>query len=245
MRTLLIILLALALAQAALAAYCNGKPGQRYVNSEQIWNEQPRLLKKHQYGLLYEIGRDTTAMKLLHVYGSMYQMGLAQGVLLKEELNSFITELWNYILAQIEDGLPKKMPKFLQKGAATLAVGTVLDLNYQITLPFTNKKYYEEMQGIADGSGVQFKYLRRIHMIGELTKGACSMFGAWGKATSNGQTVQLRALDWVLLKLFVGFRWALPQVPFGSGVSPQQQKVRERLAEYRFYGMDRSAVGSE
>ena len=36
-------------------------------------------------------------MKLLHVYGSMYQMGLAQGVLLKEELKSFIYELWDYI----------------------------------------------------------------------------------------------------------------------------------------------------
>jgi hypothetical protein len=33
-------------------------------------------------------------------------------------------------------------------------------------------------------------------MIGELTKGSCSMFGAWGKATSDGQTVQLRSLDW-------------------------------------------------
>lgn len=28
------------------------------------------------------------------------------------------------------------------------------------------------------------------------------MFGAWGKATSNGQTVQLRALDWVNKYLF-------------------------------------------
>lgn len=53
------------------------------------------------------------------------------------------------------------------------------------------------MRGISDASGVPFKYFRRVHMIGELTKGACSMFGAWGKATSNGQTVQLRALDWV------------------------------------------------
>ena len=57
------------------------------------------------------------------------------------------------------------------------------------------------MRGIADGSGIDFKMFRRIHMIGELTKGACSMFGAWGKATSNGQTVQMRALDWVLLPL--------------------------------------------
>lgn len=31
------------------------------------------------------------------------------------------------------------------------------------------------------------------------------MFGAWGKATSNGQTVQLRALDWVFYILIKGF----------------------------------------
>ena len=58
------------------------------------------------------------------------------------------------------------------------------------------------MRGISDGSGVDIKFFRRIHMIGELTKGACSMFGAWGKATTNGQTVQLRALDWVSIFLF-------------------------------------------
>jgi isopenicillin-N N-acyltransferase-like protein len=57
-------------------------------------------------------------------------------------------------------------------------------------------KYYEEMRGLADGSGVPFNYFKRISMIGELTKGACSMFGAWGKATPNGNVVQLRALDW-------------------------------------------------
>jgi hypothetical protein len=31
------------------------------------------------------------------------------------------------------------------------------------------------------------------------------MFGAWGKATTNGQTVQLRALDWVYFYLNIGF----------------------------------------
>lgn len=141
-------------------------------------------------------------MKLLHVYGSMYQMGLAQGFLLKQELNSFISELWDYMVVEFEDALPKKIPKFLQKGTSSLALGTALDLTYEITRPFTNKKYYQEMRGIADASGVPFKLLRRVHMIGELTKGTCSMFGAWGKATSQGQTVQLRALDWVNIILF-------------------------------------------
>lgn len=105
--------------------------------------------------------------------------------------------MWGYLEESIEDALPKKLPKFLKNDASNFALGTVLDLNYQITLPYTNKKYYEEMRGIADGSGVDFKFFKRIHMLGELTKGHCSMFGAWGKATSNGQTVQLRSLDWV------------------------------------------------
>jgi isopenicillin-N N-acyltransferase-like protein len=58
------------------------------------------------------------------------------------------------------------------------------------------------MRGIAEGSGVSFKHLRRIHMIGELTKGTCSMFGAWDKATKDGKLIQLRALDWVNVYLF-------------------------------------------
>ena len=58
------------------------------------------------------------------------------------------------------------------------------------------------MRGISEGSGVDFKFLKRIHMIGELTKGTCSMFGAWGKATPDQKVIQLRALDWVIIMLF-------------------------------------------
>lgn len=65
------------------------------------------------------------------------------------------------------------------------------------------------MKGISDASGVPLKIFKRIHMIGQLTKGSCSMFGAWGKATTNGQTVQLRALDWVNYFVTLGFRWAI------------------------------------
>lgn len=142
MKALLIILLALLLAERALCAYCNGKPKDYFVNNEPIWAGNSQLLKRHQYGELHQIGTGTTQMKLIHVYGSMYQMGLAQGVLLREDLQAFMGELWGYIEQQIEDGIPKKIPKFLKKGVANFAIGTVLDLNYEITLPYTNKKYY-------------------------------------------------------------------------------------------------------
>lgn len=107
-----------------------------------------------------------------------------------------MTELWDYILDQIKDALPKKVPKLLKNIAAEKAINLALDLTYYATKMYTNKGYYAEIKGIADASGVPFSLLRRVHMIGEVTKGHCSMFGAWGNATLNGETVQLRALDW-------------------------------------------------
>lgn len=78
-RTLLLALFI----SASIAAYCHGNPGAPHLNNNQIWKAQPRLLRKSTYGKLYEIGENTTTMKLLHVYGNMYQMGLAHGTLLK------------------------------------------------------------------------------------------------------------------------------------------------------------------
>ena len=33
-------------------------------------------------------------------------------------------------------------------------------------------------------------------MLPEYTRAGCSILGAWGKATKNGDLIQLRALDW-------------------------------------------------
>ena len=82
-------------------------------------------------------------MKLLHVYGNMYQMGFAHGALLRDELQVFMMELWDYIEEQIEEGLPNKIPAFLKKGVSNFAASAALELTYQITRPFTKKEYYE------------------------------------------------------------------------------------------------------
>lgn len=73
-----------------------------------------------------------------------------------------------------------------------------LDLTMDATRPYTGAYFYEEMRGLADAASINLKTIERIHMIGELTKGACSMFGAWGDAVAHTDTrlLQLRALDW-------------------------------------------------
>jgi len=71
-----------------------------------------------------------------------------------------------------------------------------------ITMEWTGSYFYQELQGIADGSGMtsyQLRQLTWVHMLPGLTEGKCSMIGAWGDAldpTSSCKLLQLRALDW-------------------------------------------------
>jgi hypothetical protein len=76
-------LFGLMLIGCVLAAECHGQPGARAINHNPTWSGEPRLLKTHKYGKLFEVGDGSTITKLLHVYGDMYQMGFAHGSLLK------------------------------------------------------------------------------------------------------------------------------------------------------------------
>ena len=61
---------------------------------------------------------------------------------------------------------------------------------------YSGNYFFDEMKGLADSSGFDYEIIRRIHMIGELTKASCSMYGAWGDATKDSKNLQMRALDW-------------------------------------------------
>jgi isopenicillin-N N-acyltransferase-like protein len=66
-------------------------------------------------------------------------------------------------------------------------------------------------------------------MIGELTKGTCSMFGAWGKSTAAGKTIQLRSLDWD----FDGPYW---KVPLLTVYHPSLKKLGNTWMNIGFFG---------
>eukprot|EP01112_Ceratiomyxa_fruticulosa_P015062 TRINITY_DN4384_c0_g2_i2.p1 TRINITY_DN4384_c0_g2~~TRINITY_DN4384_c0_g2_i2.p1 ORF type:complete len:435 (-),score=78.13 TRINITY_DN4384_c0_g2_i2:66-1370(-) len=178
----------------SLAAYCSGKPSPNpSPNLIPLYTDAPALVSQISNGQLYTMGNVT---KVLHVWGTPYQMGTAHGTLLKSELNVMMPDLWSYLVSQVSE-IMSKVPEWIAKIIANAGLDAALDLTYELTKDYTGAYFYEEMQGIADASGVDFKLLRRVHMIGELTKGSCSMYGAWGSATaSTGHTFQLRALDW-------------------------------------------------
>lgn len=181
----------------ALAAYCHGKPNpDAQPNMNPIWTGTPTFVSSTTNGTLYTVGEGNDTVHLLHVWGDPYDMGYAHGTLLKDQLAVMMPTLWAYLESQVTS-IMQKVPPEIAKIIADLGLDAALDLTYDATVAWTGEYFMQELQGLADASGQDYLMLRRIHLIGELTKGACSMYGAWGAATATtGNTYQLRALDW-------------------------------------------------
>lgn len=79
---------------------------------------------------------------------------------MKEEIKEDLDNFFEYLAGQADTWLQdRKLPKFIRdKITATglEAAYQVLDLLYLATASWTPKRYAEEMQGIADGSGLSY-----------------------------------------------------------------------------------------
>jgi hypothetical protein len=171
-------------------------------------------VRTHPNGKAYQAGQPGYTFWVIHVWGSPYERGLAQGQMMKEEAAAFITGVWGYMEEQVEDAI-NGLPTWFRDWVAEVGLDAALDLTRDLTEPYTPQRYYDEMRGLADGADVSYETIVRIHLIGELTKGDCSLFGAWGDATPDGTTLQLRALDWNTADVFRNFSAVVVEHPTG------------------------------
>jgi isopenicillin-N N-acyltransferase like protein len=133
---------------------------------------------------------------VIHVWGSAYQMGEAQGLLLGTRGADFINSVWSYLESQVAEVI-KVLPPYLADLVANMGLEAALDATELITRSYTDPKVYDELKGLAAAGGIDYHRLVRVHMIAGLTQGACSMVGLWGDALAPGtEALQLRALDW-------------------------------------------------
>jgi isopenicillin-N N-acyltransferase-like protein len=183
-------------AGTAYGAYCNGSPGpDAQPNNFPINTAAPQLLKTVNNGKSYVAGQPGFEFYVTHLYGSAYDMGYAQGELYSDIAPKLVADIWSYMEAQVEDQI-SFLPLWISEIIANFGLDVALDLLISLTQPFTGDYFATEMKGISDASGADYQTLLRIHLIGELTQGDCSMFGAWGPATAGNKTLTLRALDW-------------------------------------------------
>jgi hypothetical protein len=160
------------------------------------WTGAPVKLREVENGSLYTAGDGDDQLYVVHVYGSPYSMGYAQGSLLRDTIQTIIPAFYSHVEEEIETYL-KFLPDDIRALIAALGLDGALDLTYLLTRDYSPSYFFEEMRGLADASGVDYDLLLRVHMLPELVKAGCSMLGAWGQATSSSSaTIQLRALDW-------------------------------------------------
>jgi isopenicillin-N N-acyltransferase-like protein len=187
------------------------------ANTNPILTDSPSLVRSVTNGHLYTVGAPLVSpeVMVLHVYGTPYEMGYAHGQLLAKEMNILLPSVLEWIEGQIEQAIDV-LPVVIQQIIAEYGLDAALDFTYYATRDYTPAHWFEELQGLADGSGYDYNDILRIHMFPELIKASCSMFGAWGPAVAdtNGETLlQLRALDWATNGPFQQFPVVLVEHP--------------------------------
>lgn len=123
--------------------------------------------------------------RVLHVKGSPYEMGFQQGALLRDDIRENVRFLFEEKGKELKvevAGLSLLDPKRVIAGIAARQK------------KFVPERFYEEMQGIADGAGMDVQDIVVANFIPELFH--CSGFALSGSATKNGALYHGRVLDY-------------------------------------------------
>ena len=131
-------------------------------------------------GYRVTLGTAPDSFPVVVVTGTPKEMGLALGTLMKPEIQTFA---------------PRFLEMAQQEKEGELSLDN-LDKAWKSMEPFMGSQFVEEMQGLAQGSGLPLELLKRVHMIPAISEYSCSGVAIWGKATRNGHLYQIRNLDY-------------------------------------------------
>lgn len=154
-------------------AFCANDTARGDPNLIPIDDNPPVLVRTVENGSLYTIGSGEDQSWLVHVWGERgYDYGYAYGTLLKEQIQQLQPRAWAHFQQEIIDSLASlKLPKWFEEIIITKGLDFALDFQNTLAEPYIDKDIYEEMRGIADAADVDFRSIRRLHMLGEITRG--------------------------------------------------------------------------
>ena len=139
-------------------------------------------------GTSESIGEGDDAITLVKIQGNRYELGYWYGKLLADQ----IAETWKLVQVMAEKkGIPMEV--------VDAAAGALWQAKNYDVAPWNT-----EVQGMADGCAdagqpqITFSILKSIASVPDLSEYNCSLFAAWGAATLNGETFQMRNLDWAM-----------------------------------------------
>ena len=183
------MLLTAAAATALRLPSCHGTN-----NTIPLWTAPPTFVSSVTNGKLYTAGTGNDTFSVLHLWGSPYQQGYAQGTLMKDVIQALTPMLNTYIEEQAQKSA-SWIPAALLDLIVELGAPILLQTTWNNTKPFAPQRYLDEIQGIADAAGVPVEAVQNFNMFPEMTKAACTIVGATNKSTPTGTINHLRALD--------------------------------------------------
>ncbi|RKY25344.1 MAG: peptidase C45 [Planctomycetota bacterium] len=126
---------------------------------------------------------DISGQRVLLVAGSPYEMGYQQGKLLKPQVQAVV----KLVLVVAKTAEARQSKDYLFPGG--------LENAFERTRKFINKRYFDEMRGLADGADIPLKDVQLANVFPELFH--CSGFALFGKATVGGKLLHGRILDYM------------------------------------------------
>ncbi|MBI5365485.1 MAG: hypothetical protein HZA54_00490 [Planctomycetes bacterium] len=170
-----------------------------------------RVIRTHEGARLEKVGR----LNVLRLKGSDYQMGLAHGTLLREEIASGFYEYYTGCISRLVEASARSgSDSFVAYFRSIVRKRLFANWIYNRLLRTAPRAVKEELQGISDGShlpldkmlrafvvpdvflylvGLLFRTRRRILSRGLMP--ACSSLLAWGSATTDGGMLHARNLE--------------------------------------------------
>ena len=119
---------------------------------------------------------DQAPVKVIELVGTGYERGYAMGAVLKDD-----------VIANVQN---------MMRVADTVAWPGQLEAKWREFEAYVPREYVDELRGLADGSGVSLKLLRRMHAIPEITEQTCSGWAINNGISQDGHSYHVRILDY-------------------------------------------------
>lgn len=144
-------------------AYCHGSPaaGER-VNDMPIVDEKLTHIRSVKNAMLFEAGPANARFPVVHVWGTPYEVGFAQGTVRKEAIIQFVAQVWEYLVTGLTPYITNdRIPQILKDAIISKTLDRALDWSRKVTEDFTPQDYKDELRGIADATGIDYDMLYR------------------------------------------------------------------------------------
>lgn len=142
--------------------------------------------------LRYELVGDT---HVLHLSGSSYDMGFEYG---RKAAELGVRGMYDEVFANAAGMLADEVPAGYEKHVNVRLVKQLLLDGWGLLEPYVPRYIMDMLEGFAVGSGLSPDDVYAMHALPDFTETSCSALWATGSATTTGESVQIRVLDYIM-----------------------------------------------